>query len=81
MPLTAATAMLSQIVIGLSRLLPQAPEREAVSEAWSDSETGWHNSSYALANGLQVIEHFDADAVPLFPDTLPACHWPAPSAR
>lgn len=74
MPQPTAPTMLGQVVQGLARLLPRsaAPD-EAVD--WPDSERGWHNSSHALATGLEVIEHFDGHS--LFPDTMPAFHFPA----
>jgi hypothetical protein len=70
--------MLAHVVLGLSRLLPRASEREASRPEWSESEPGWHHSSHALSTGLDVIEHFDA--APVFPDTHPSCHWPAQAA-
>jgi hypothetical protein len=73
MPQPTTPSMLSQVVQSLARLLPRsAPPHEAID--WADSERGWHNSSYALAHGLEVIEHFESSS--LFPDTLPAFHLP-----
>jgi hypothetical protein len=62
----------------LRRLLPSAEPAERRS-AWLDSDSSWRASSFDLAQGLQVIEHFSACAVPTFADTLPAFHEPAPA--
>jgi hypothetical protein len=65
--------MLNHIVQGVTRLLPGLePARETVE--WLDSDHSWHNSSYELSSGLNVIEHFEPPT--LFPDTLPAFHFP-----
>jgi hypothetical protein len=64
----------------LRRLLPPAEPAERRT-AWLDSDSSWRSSSFELAQGLQVIEHY-ADRVPPslgFPDTLPAFHEPAPA--
>ena len=49
------------------------------SNAWLDSDSSWRTSSFDLAHGLQVIEHFAERAGPTFADTLPAFHEPAPA--
>jgi hypothetical protein len=63
----------------LRRLLPSAGPTERRT-AWLDSDSSWRASSFDLAQGLQVIEHFNHDrAAPTFADTLPAFHEPAPA--
>ena len=64
----------------LRRLLPVAgPAQRQTS--WLDSDASWRASSFDLAHGLQVIEHFAGcdRAMPTFADTLPAFHEPAPA--
>jgi hypothetical protein len=55
----------------LTRLLPQvtvaAPEKTI-----DELESGWHESSWVMARGLQVIELPPAAADLLFPDTQPS---------
>jgi hypothetical protein len=63
----------------LRRLLPPAEPVERHT-SWLDSDASWRASSFDLAQGLQVIEHFAPDrAVATFADTLPAFHEPAPA--
>ncbi len=65
--------MFNHIVTGVSRYLPGLePARETIE--WIDSDRSWHNSSYELSHGLNVIEHFEPATT--FPDTLPAFHFP-----
>ena len=62
--------MLEQLV---TRLLPRSqPQPQPID--WEVSDRTWHNSSYELSAGLAVVEHFEP--APVFPDTLPAFHFP-----
>ena len=73
MPSSPLAAMLDQIVSGFARLLPRSqPQRQA--RDWEDSDRTWHNSSFDLSAGLAVVEHFEP--MPVFPDTMPAFHYP-----
>lgn len=66
--------MLNHIVHSVTRFLPSLePARDGIE--WVDSDHSWHNSSYELSHGLNVIEHFEPAHA--FPDTLPAFHCPA----
>jgi hypothetical protein len=76
MPFMTRPTFIEQL---LRRLLPagEHPERRT---AWFDSDSSWRTSSFDLAQGLQVIEHFaDRAAAQGFADTLPAFHEPAPA--
>jgi len=65
--------MLNQLIQNVTRLLPGLePARDAIQ--WADSDRSWHNSSFELSSGLNVIEHFEPATA--FPDTLPAFHFP-----
>ncbi len=58
----------------LTRLLPQAfaDERDDVVE---ERQSGWHESSWVMAQGLDVIELPATLAATLFPDTQPAAYY------
>ena len=62
--------MLNMIFNCLTRLLPQASSAEPV-RPWTNEDISWHNSSFELARGLDVIEHRDL-APAVFADTMPA---------
>jgi hypothetical protein len=62
--------MLNMIFNSLTRLLPQASSVDAV-QPWTNEDISWHNSSFELARGLDVIEHSDL-APAMFADTMPA---------
>ncbi len=66
----------------LSRLMPLVDTPPPPREEWVDTDSSCHNSSYELASGLQVIEHFGAGGAtsPAFADTMPAFQHP-PRAR
>jgi len=63
--------MFNLLLNSLSRFLPHEDVSEGA-RAWSNEDTGWHSSSFELAQGLEVIELRD----PLFADTMPSCHLP-----
>jgi hypothetical protein len=72
--------MFSQVLASLSRLIPRSPQI-VVATSDSEHESGWHTSSWELAQGLQVIEITAADDKPsFFADTLPAWYPPATQA-
>ena len=58
----------------LTRLLPQVlPEvRAGVDEV---RQSGWHESSWVLAQGVDVIELPASVSAALFPDTQPAAYY------
>ncbi len=58
----------------LTRLLPHAAA-EARSDEQEQPESGWHESSWVMAQGLDVIELPAAVAATLFPDTQPAAYY------
>ena len=63
--------MLTLIAKQLTRWLPQTePERDTADDEPRDS--GWHQSSWDLAQGVDVIELPAAVVAALFPDTQPA---------
>jgi hypothetical protein len=66
--------LLEQLLRGVGWLLPQDASSERRT-AWLDSDASWRASSFELAQGLQVIEHFDRGPA-TFADTLPAFHEP-----
>lgn len=61
--------MILTVVRQLSRWMPRTETADEPDEAWADSDSSCHNSSYELTQGLEVIEHFEH-----FADTLPAFH-------
>ena len=67
--------MLTQLVQQLTRFLPHgvpAPVKPVASEA--REERGWHESSWTLAQGADVIELPAPAAASWFPDTQPSFH-------
>jgi hypothetical protein len=70
---TTAT-MLDLIRFSLARLLPQ-PGPIEVPHPWITEDSSWHNSSFELARGLEVIEHRGVPPT-VFADTMPAFHPP-----
>jgi hypothetical protein len=58
----------------LTRLLPQAAQ-EVRYEAVEQRQSGWHESSWVLAQGVEVIELPASVSVALFPDTVPAAYY------
>lgn len=75
MPPMPRPAFLDQL---LRRLLPPAEPTERHT-AWLDSDSSWRASSFELAQGLRVIEHYTDRSPATFADTLPAFHEPAPA--
>jgi hypothetical protein len=75
--MTRPTSLIEQLLRGVGWLLPQGQSAERRT-AWLDSDASWRSSSFELAQGLQVIEHFDR-GLGTFADTLPAFHEPAPA--
>ena len=69
--------MFMQIADRLSRfarLLPQAVP-DARADDTGERQSGWHESSWVMAQGLDVIELPAAVAATLFPDTQPAAYY------
>ena len=58
----------------LTRLLPQTFADVRADEA-EPRESGWHESSWVMAQGLDVIELPHTVAATLFPDTQPAAYY------
>jgi hypothetical protein len=58
----------------LTRLLPHVlgEDRLAIEEV---RHSGWHESSWVLAQGVEVIELPSGVAAALFPDTQPAAYY------
>jgi hypothetical protein len=59
----------------LTRLLPQALADERNETDEDRQSSGWHESSWVMAQGLDVIELPPAVAATLFPDTQPAAYY------
>ena len=61
--------MILTVVRQLSRWMPRTETVDEPDEAWADSDSSCHNSSYELTLGLEVSEHFEhfADPLPAFP--------------
>lgn len=69
--------MFSQIAHRLTRLtqlLPQAPAQSALTD--DERQSGWHESSWVMAQGVEVIELPPSAAAALFADTQPAFYEP-----
>jgi hypothetical protein len=64
--------MLALITRRLSRLLPQAATPADERDDDELREHGWHESSWIMARGVDVIELPPQAAAALFPDTQPA---------
>jgi hypothetical protein len=76
-PSPGATTMFMQIADRLSRLtrlLPQ-PFADVRADEQEQRETGWHESSWVMSQGLDVIELPHSAAATLFPDTQPAAYY------
>jgi len=58
----------------LTRLLPQSLAAVRTDEA-ERRESGWHESSWVMAQGLDVIELPQTVSATLFPDTQPAAYY------
>ncbi len=61
----------------LTRLLPQSfvDVRADDADDAEDRQSGWHESTWVMAQGLDVIELPAAVAATLFPDTQPAAYY------
>lgn len=59
----------------LTRLLPQTFVDDVRVDDAEVRESGWHESSWVMAQGLDVIELSAAVAASLFPDTQPAAYY------
>ena len=69
--------MFMQIADRLSRfarLLPQVLPDLSTEDA-NERQSGWHESSWTMAQGLDVIELPASVAATLFPDTQPAAYY------
>jgi hypothetical protein len=64
--------MLALITRRLSRLLPHAAPPADDRDDEELREYGWHESSWIMARGVDVIELPPQAAAALFPDTQPA---------
>jgi hypothetical protein len=66
--------MFMQIADRLSRLTrrPPQPLPQALDAQTEQRQSGWHESSWVMAQGMDVIELSAAAAITLFPDTQPA---------
>ena len=70
---THTTTLLNHVVRGFARWLPRA-QAQLDEPRWEDTDRSWHNSSFELSKGVDVIEH--SERPPVFPDTLPAFTFP-----
>ena len=59
----------------LTRLLPQSFADVRADNNTERRESGWHESSWVMAQGVDVIELPPAVAASLFPDTQPAAYY------
>jgi hypothetical protein len=64
--------MLALITRRLSRLLPHVATLADERDEEEQREHGWHESSWIMARGVDVIELSPQAAAALFPDTQPA---------
>jgi hypothetical protein len=69
---TQELSMLSMLVDRISRWLPHAAAPQPTPSLEPMREAGWHASSWALAQGADVIELPAALAAAIFPDTQPS---------
>ena len=76
-PSHGAPTMFMQIADRLSRLTRLLPQSFADVRADEEDQrqSGWHESSWVMAQGLDVIELPSAVAATLFPDTQPAAYY------
>jgi hypothetical protein len=69
-PIPTPAIMFNNILTRLIRMRPQADAGEAV-HAWINEDGTWHNSSFELARGLDIIE-YRGTAPGVFADTMPS---------
>jgi hypothetical protein len=69
--------MFMHLVQSLSRWLPHGVPSAAEAAPYEPREHGWHESSWALTHGADVIELPPSVAASWFPDTQPAFHGPS----
>jgi hypothetical protein len=69
-PIPTPAIMFNNILTRLIRLRPQADADEAV-HAWINEDGTWHNSSFELARGLDIIE-YRGTPPGVFADTMPS---------
>ena len=71
--------MFTHLVQQLARLLPPAAPRTTATRPTDEagSAHGWHESSWVLAHGADVIELPAPLAASWFPDTQPSFHGPS----
>jgi len=62
--------MLNNTLNRLTCLRSQPNSLEAA-QPWTNEDSSWHNSSFELARGLDIIEHRGAPPA-VFADTMPA---------
>jgi hypothetical protein len=62
--------MFNNILTRLIRLRPQADSCEAA-HPWINEDSTWHNSSFELARGLDIIEYRGTRPA-VFADTMPS---------
>jgi hypothetical protein len=77
-PSPRITIMFMQIADRLTRfarLLPQAFPDARGADDTDERQSGWHESSWVMAQGLDVIELPTSVAATLFPDTQPAAYY------
>jgi hypothetical protein len=70
--------MFMQIADRLTRFARLLPHASLERDEHADEElpqSGWHESSWALTRGVDVIELSAAAAATLFPDTQPATYY------
>ena len=59
----------------LTRLLPQTFADVRADDEEQQRESGWHESSWVMAQGLDVVELPATLVATLFPDTQPATYY------
>jgi hypothetical protein len=70
MPIPTPAIMFNKILNRLTCLRSQPNPLEAA-QPWTNEDSNWHNSSFELARGLDIIEHRGAPPA-VFADTMPA---------
>jgi hypothetical protein len=75
--------MFTQLVQQLARFLPPVAARASAAPSADNERSGrgWHESSWVLAQGADVIELPAPVAATWFPDTQPAFHDASPEWR
>jgi hypothetical protein len=72
---TSSTALLNHVVRGFARWWPrEQPPPAAAPPRWQDTGHGEGHISLKLSAGVEAIEPLEAP--PVFPDTMPAFHFP-----